>query len=210
MNKARISSKVILGEGYNIDEDAIVGYKPSRKIVDDKLVIGIKARIRSGTIIYLGSVIGNNLETGHNTVIREENNIGDNFSLWNNSTVDYGCKIGSNVKIHCNCYIAQFTTLEDNVFLAPGVTLANDMHPGCDSSKKCMRGPTIKKGASIGVNSTILPRVVIGENVLIGSGSVVTRDIPPNSVAYGNPARVHSSIYDLKCVSKIKDRPFKK
>ena len=104
---------------------AIIGYKVNRKIVDKRLFIGKGAKVQSGTVIYEGSRIGRNLETGHNVVIREENKIGDNFSIWSNSVIDYGCKIGNNVKIHCNCYIAQFTTIEDDVFMAPGVTIAN-------------------------------------------------------------------------------------
>ena len=84
------------------------------------MVIGANAVIRSGTVIYLGSTIGKNLQTGHHAVIREENIIGDDFKLWNNSTMDYGCRIGDNVKIHCNCYVAQYTVLESGVFLAPG------------------------------------------------------------------------------------------
>lgn len=210
MAKILKDPKIKLGRGYSIDENVIVGYLPSRKVKNDKLVIGVQAKIRSGTVIYLGSTIGSNLQTGHNVVIREENKIGNDFAIWNNSTIDYGCKIGNNAKIHCNCYIAQFSILEDDVFLAPGVTFANDMHPGCKFSHDCLRGPTVKKGARIGVKTTILPYVVIGEKSLIGSGSVVTRDIPAESVAYGNPARVHGSIYDLKCISKLTNKPFKK
>ena len=66
--------------------------------------------------------------------------------------------------------------------------------------------PTIKKGAKIGVNVTILPYVVIGERCLVGSGAVVTRDVPADSVIFGNPARVHGSVKDLRCVTEIRDR----
>lgn len=169
-----------------IDKTAIVGYKTSRSIKDRKLSIGKEAKIRSGTVIYEGSKIGDNLETGHNAVIREENVIGDNLSIWSNSVIDYGCKIGNNVKIHCNCYIAQSTIIEDDVFIAPGVMVANDRYP----VTKNFEGPVIKRGAKIGINVTILPGVTIGENALIGGGAVVTKDIPANAVAYGNPAEV--------------------
>ncbi|OGR89402.1 MAG: hypothetical protein A3A86_02940 [Elusimicrobia bacterium RIFCSPLOWO2_01_FULL_60_11] len=121
--------------------------------------------------------------------------------------VDYGCKIGNGVKVHCNCYVSQFTTLEDDVFLAPGVIIANDLHPGAPDFRDCMKGPTIKKGAQIGCNVTILPHVTIGEHSLIGAGSVVTKDIPPYSIAYGNPARAAKKIADFKC--SVKDhRPY--
>ncbi|GFP43696.1 UDP-2-acetamido-3-amino-2,3-dideoxy-glucuronate N-acetyltransferase, partial [Candidatus Hakubella thermalkaliphila] len=202
----KIPEWVKIGKNYDIDEGAIVGYKPSRNVPSLETIIGENARIRSGAVIYAGSRVGDNLETGHGVVIREESVIGDNFSIWNNSTVDYGCKIGNNVKIHCNCYIAQFTTIEDDTFFAPGVVVANDPHPVCT---KCMKGPTIKKGARIGINATLLPHIVIGEYSLVGAGSVVTKGVPPKTVACGNPAKVVKSIDELKCPLGLVDNPYK-
>ncbi|MGQ9455880.1 MAG: N-acetyltransferase [Armatimonadota bacterium] len=199
---------VIIGANARIDETALLGYITGRKIEDYTLRIGDNATIRSGTVIYGGTTIGNGLATGHNVTIREENEIGDNFQVWNCTTIDYGCKIGNNVKIHCNCYIAQFTVIEDNAFMAPGVTIANDLHPGCLYSAKCMRGPYIEEGVEIGVNVTILPFVRIGAHSLIGSGAVVVKDVPPESVVVGNPGRVICSIHDLKCQTGLTDKPY--
>jgi len=201
----KVTDKIEIGEDAQIDEGVILGYISGRKIASLKTIIGRQAKIRSGTVIYAGLKIGDNLETGHNVVIREENLIGDNFNIWNNSTVDYGCQIGNNVKIHNNVYLAQFTILEDDVFLAPGVITGNDPHPICT---KCMKGPTIKKGARIGINATLLPHIIIGEHCLIGAGAVVTKDIPPRSVVYGNPARVACSTSELKCKQGMKERPY--
>ncbi len=198
--------EVVLGSNAHLDEGVLLGYLSPRRGVSEILKIGSDAVIRSGTVIYAGSTIGDHLETGHNVIIREENEVGSHFSIWNNAVIDYGCKIGVRVKIHSNCYVAQFTVIEDGVFLAPGVTIANDIHPGCPDSKPCMRGPTIKRGVQVGVNVTILPYVTIGERCLIGAGTVVTRDVPPESVVFGNPARVRGSIYDLTCTTKIRDR----
>lgn len=200
---------VRIGVNYKIDKNVIIGYKPDREINSLELTIGKNSRIRSGTVIYAGSVIGDYLETGHNVIIREENKIGNNFKIWNNSVLDYRCEIGENVKIHSNCYIAQFSTLEDDVFLAPGVIIANDIHPGCDFSKKCMKGPTIRKGAQIGCNSTVMPFITIGEKALIGAGTVVTKDVPKECVAVGNPSKIIGSIYDLKCKTGLTDKPYK-
>lgn len=195
----KTSRRVEIGKNKILESGVLLGVKPSRKGVSPKLVIGHHPHLRSGTVIYLGSRIGDYLETGHNTLIREENSIGNHFSLWSNSILDYGCRIGSGVKIHCNCYIAQFTTIEDQVFLAPGVVVANDPHPGSPNAIKCMKGPTLKRGAQIGCNVTLLPHVTVGEHSLIGAGSVVTRDIPPYSLAYGNPAKVTKKITDIDC-----------
>jgi len=204
-----LSEKVALGEGYDIDEGVLIGYPSGGIIQSDRLIIGENARIRSGSVIYGGSEIGDNFQTGHNVVIREKNLIGDNFRVWNNSVVDYGCVIGNNIKIHCGVYIAQYTVIEDDVFIGPGVVAANDLHPGCKYSAQCMKGPIIKKGAQIGVNVTLLPFIIIGEHSLIGGGSVVTEDVPPRSVAYGNPARVVKNIDDLRCITGLTDKPYR-
>jgi len=199
---------VHLGEGSLIDEDAILGYLSPRPGVSTELTIGANARVRSGCVIYAGSRIGAHLETGHHTIIREENEIGDHFSIWNSSVIDYGCRIGMRVKIHCHVYVAQFTVLEDDVFLAPGVKIANDYHPGCPDSKECMRGPVLKRGCRIGVNVTLLPYVTVGAGTLVGSGSVVTKDLPPGVVAYGNPARVHGTLEEMRCKTGRREAPY--
>lgn len=199
---------VRLGAGAVVDPEALVGYLSPRRGVGELLEIGPEARIRSGSVVYAGSKIGARLETGHNVVIREQNTIGDRFSIWNNSVVDYGCTIGDNVKIHCNIYIAQFTVIEDDVFMAPGVTIANDIHPGCPDSGECMRGPVLRRGCRLGVNVTVVPYVTIGEGTLVGSGSVVTRDLPPGVLAYGNPARVHARLEDLACKTGRRKAPY--
>ena len=182
-----VAARILLASPNQIDPQAIVGAMPGRTIEDTSLEIGPHATVRAFTVIYAGSRIGSHLETGHGSVIREENRIGDHLSIWNNSTIDYGCIIGNNVRIHTGVYVAQFTTIEDEVFLAPGVMIANDRHPIC---RECMRGPTIKRGARVGINATLLPEVVIGEGALVGAAAVVTRDVPAGMVVAGNPARV--------------------
>jgi acetyltransferase-like isoleucine patch superfamily enzyme len=191
-----ISPDLQIGEGLVADNTVVLGYVPSRS-AHSTLVLGAGARLRSGTVIYAGSNIGSRLETGHHVVLREGNQLGNDVSIWSNTVVDYGCVIGDRVKIHSNCYLAQFTELEDDVFLAPGVTLANDLFPGRPGSADAMAGPLIQVGAQIGVNSTVLPYVTIGAGAIIGAGSVVTKDIPAGAVAYGNPALVSRRVVDL-------------
>jgi len=71
-----------------------------------------------------------------------------------------------------------------------------------------MKGPTIKKGARIGVNATLLPGITVGEDSLVGAGAVVTRDVPPRSVVVGNPARVTKTIDELECKAGVKEKPY--
>jgi len=194
--------EVSAGRGLRADPGTVIGYPPSRARPAGQrgLVLGPYARIRGGSVLYLGSRIGARFETGHNVIIREDCQIGDDASVWSNTVVDYGCRIGDRVKIHSNCYVAQFTEIGDGAFLAPGVTIANDLYPGRADSAAAMSGPQIGAGAQIGVNVTILPFVRIGPGCLIGAGAVVVRDIPDGAVAFGNPARVRGHVRDLPAI----------
>ncbi len=131
--------------------------------------------------------------------------LGDDVSIWSNTVIDYGTVIGNGVKIHCNCYVAQYTEIGDGAFLAPGVSIANDLYPGQEGSRELMSGPWIGPGAQLGVNVTVLPFVRIGEGAIIGAGSVVTRDVEPGSVAFGNPAQVRGRVEDLVPVEERVD-----
>lgn len=136
MNPIVDASLLDVAPDVELHPNAFLGYRTGRKIADLRFVLGPGAVVRAGTILYAGTRIGARLQTGHGVVIREECSIGDDFNVWNHTTIDYGCTIGNGVKIHCGCYVAQYTELEDGVFLAPGVVTANDPHPLCGRSLK--------------------------------------------------------------------------
>ncbi len=186
-------ANIQVGKDAFVDEDVILGYPSGRLKQAGDLVIGDFAKIRSGSVIYQGVKIGDHFETGHHVVIREDSKIGDSVSIWTHTIIDYSCVLGNRVKIHSNGYVAQYTVIEDDVFIAPGVIFANDKYPVSDH----LEGPHVKRGARIGVNVTILPGVVIGEEALVGAGSVVTKDVPDRSVVAGNPARIMGAVDQL-------------
>ena len=198
MNNVPDSVDVVLGPDAIIDPGVLLGYPSGRPGVVGSTRIGRGARVRAGSVIYAAVEIGDGFETGHHAIVREENRIGGQCTLWNNSTIDYGCIVGDRVKIHANCYVAQYTMLEDDVFLAPGVTIANDKYPGWDEAPVGLVGPRIRRGAQIGVNVTILPGIEIGAGALVGAGSVVTRDVAPGAVVVGNPATAVRTVAELR------------
>lgn len=185
-----------IGPVAAIDDGVVLGYASGRGPTEP-LELGAGAVLRSGTVLYAGSRIGLRLHTGHHVVIREECELGDDVAVWSNSVIDYGCVVGHGAKIHVGCYVAQYSTIGDGAFLAPGVRFANDLYPGDPASSALMGGPTIGARAQLGVNVSVLPYVHVGAGAIIGAGSVVTRDIPPGTVALGAPARPVRAVEDL-------------
>ncbi len=144
--------------------------------------------------------------------------IGDNTKIGVFVEVQKNAFIGRNCKIQSHTFICEGVTIEDNVFIGHGVTFVNDKYPRatngmgglqCEADWKVI--PTVvRKGASIGSGATILCNVTVGENSIVGSGSVVTRDVPPNTVVTGNPARVIRTLIqnDLApCSGNEPDKP---
>ena len=185
-------------ERAKIDPTAQINVIPSRVIEAPSLVLGKQAIIRSGCAIYRGSTIGNRLNAGHHVIIREQNTIGHDFSVWSHSVIDYSCEIGDRVKIHAGVYIAQYSIIGDDAFIAPGVVFTNDLVPGEELSANSLGGPQVGKAAQIGARSVLLPNVKIGDDALVGAGSVVTRNVPAGMVVAGNPAKVIGYIADLR------------
>jgi acetyltransferase-like isoleucine patch superfamily enzyme len=128
--------------------------------------------------------------------------IGDNTKLGAFVEIQKNAVVGKNCKISSHTFICEGVTIEDNVFIGHSVTFTNDSYPRATAADGVLQTeqdwkvePTVvKKGASIGSGSTILPNLVIGENALVGAGSVVTRDVPADSIVAGNPARFVRSL----------------
>ena len=159
--------------------------------------IGARAIIRSHTVIYAGNVIGDDFQTGHGVLLREENEIGNNVSIGSHTIVEHHVKIGNNARLHSNVFVPEFSILEENCWLGPNVVVTNARYPQSKNVKENLRGAHIKRGAKIGANATLLPGVVIGENALVGAGAVVTRDVPDGAVVAGNPARVIKRVREI-------------
>jgi acetyltransferase-like isoleucine patch superfamily enzyme len=184
----KIHAHVRLGEAFEIGAYVIIGLPLTNKSDPQETVIGDFAVIRSHTIIYAGNKIGNNFKTGHNVLIRENNTIGNNVSIGSSTVVEHHVQIGNGVRIHSQAFIPEFTVLEEGCWIGPNVVFTNARYPNQPDTKANLQGVTVGAGAIIGANVTILPGITIGANALIGAGSVVTKNVPPRVVSFGNPA----------------------
>jgi acetyltransferase-like isoleucine patch superfamily enzyme len=139
--------------------------------------------------------------------------IGDNTKIGAFVEVQKNALIGKNCKISSHTFICEGVTIEDNVFIGHGVVFINDPYPRAVNINGALQTeddwkvePTlVKSGASVGSGSTILCNVTIGENAIIGAGSVVTKDVPPDMIAAGNPARIVRKINEMQKTSKKKN-----
>lgn len=132
--------------------------------------------------------IGNGTRIWQYVVVLPEAVIGDNCNICSHSFIENDVKIGNNVTVKCGVYLWDGIVLEDNVQIGPNVTFTNDKYPRAKQPFELQR-TTIKKNVSIGAASVILGGVTIGENSMVGAGSVVTKDIPSNELWFGNPAK---------------------
>ena len=122
--------------------------------------------------------------------------IGENCNICSHCFIENEAVIGNNVTIKCGVQVWDGITLEDNVFVGANVTFTNDRYPKSRSTDWKLEKTIVEKGASIGAGSTILCGVTIGENAMIGIGSVVTHDVPAGEVWVGNPARFLKKVAD--------------
>jgi acetyltransferase-like isoleucine patch superfamily enzyme len=196
---SHVHRNVHLGAGATLGDFCVIGEPPrGKKPGELETRIGARAVIRSHTVIYAGNVIGDDFQTGHGVLVREENRIGINVSIGSHTIVEHHVTIGDNVRLHSNVFVPEFSILEDDCWLGPNVVVTNARYPRSKNAKQHLRGATIKRGAKIGANATLLPGIVIRENALVGAGAVVTRDVPAGAVVAGNPAHVIKRVEEIE------------
>ena len=155
----------------------------------------MKTFIHETAIVERGAKIGSGTKIWHHAHIREGATVGDNCTVGKNAYIDVNVKIGSGVKIQNNVCVYD-SVIEDDAELGPGVVITNDLYPRAFiwDEKRRGRKTIIKKGASVGANSTIICGHTIGMYAMVGAGSVVTKDVPAHALVYGNPARIRGFV----------------
>jgi acetyltransferase-like isoleucine patch superfamily enzyme len=176
---------VKIGPGSRIGAYCEIGL-PSPLASVGLLTIGANAFIRSHSIMYQGSVFGDNLETGHRVTLREGTRCGRGARLGTSCDVQGDCEIGDFARLHSDVFVAKHCRIGEFAWLMPGVMLTNDPTPPCDFQVGC----TIEPYAVVAARALVLPGMVVGRGALVAASACVTRDVPAGMVAAGVPARI--------------------
>jgi acetyltransferase-like isoleucine patch superfamily enzyme len=202
-----IYPSVQLGANVEIEPFCLIG-RPADAGSPQPTHIGQDSIVRSHSVIYDGTSIGANFATGHHVTIRNGNRIGDSVSVGTGTVLEHHIEVGDLVRIHSSVFIPEYSVLESACWIGPRVVITNAPRPRCPEVSRCISGVTVRTGAKVGANATLLPGVVIGENALVGAGSVVTRDVPAWTVVAGNPARVVNDVRRLSCPAGLPHVPY--
>ena len=165
-------------------------------LIGERVSIGDGVRIGGHATIHAGAQIGDGARIGDHAQIREDAVIGPGATVGSFVSIDPAVRLGERVSVQTRCYVARGSTIEDDVFLGPGVTLANDDTMGRHAPGEALAGPTLRRACRIGAGVTIRPGVEIGEEAFVAAGAVVVGDLPPRVVAMGVPARVVRPVPD--------------
>ena len=200
---------VELGEDVVIGDYAVVGKQPvlgkrSTASRDElpPLVVGYGSAILAGAVVFAGTTLGAGVIVGDQACVRERCELGDEVVVGRGSHVENDTSIGARTRVQANAYVTAYSTVEEDVFIAPCVVTTNDNYMGRTEARFAeRRGPTIRRGARIGGGAVLLPGIEIGEEAFVGAGAVVLADVPARAVVVGNPARKIRDVPDDELLS---------
>lgn len=204
-SKSYIDSNTIIRRGTCVGENSFIGsnciigeylmnFCQDRIPTKHSLCIGKNSIIRSGSIIYTDSIIGDDFQSGHQVTIREKTKIGNHVSVGTLSDIQGNCVIGNYVRMHSNVHVGQLSEIEDFVWLFPYVVLTNDPTPPSNN----FVGVHIRPFAIVATGVLIMPGIEIGQDSLLAAGCIVTKNVEPYAVIMGNPGKVKGDVRNIK------------
>jgi acetyltransferase-like isoleucine patch superfamily enzyme len=204
-----IHAGTVIGDGVRIQDNVVLG-KPvvlgSRSSASrerpDPLVVGPGAAVCAGAVVLAGARIGARAVIGDQAHVRERAEIGLEAVVGRGSAIDNDVRIGARVRIQSGCYITAYSTIEDDVFVAPGVTTTNDHTMARHGPDAPVVGATLRRACRIGGGAVLLPGIEVGEEAFVAAGSVVTKDVPARAVVLGVPARPIREVPDEDLIER--------
>lgn len=189
-----------IGDGVTVHDGAVIGKAPMKARNSATTTTGeglppaiVKAgcTIGTGAIVYRGACLERDVFVADLATVRERVSIGERTIVGRGAAIENDCSVGARCKLETNSYLCAFSTLEDDVFVAPCVVTTNDNYLARSAARfAAFKGVTIKRGGRVGAGATILPGRTIYEDGTVAAGSVVTRDVAPRTLVAGVPARV--------------------
>jgi len=186
----------VVGDEVQIQDGVVIG-KPlalgprstASREAPPPAEIGRGAKVCAGAIVLAGARIGPGTVVGDQAHVRERTSIGEKCVIGRGSAIDNEVVIGDRVQIQTGCYITAFTVVEDDVFVAPGVTLTNDDTMARHGPDYEIRGAVLRRACRVGGGVVMVPGVEVGEEAFVAAGAVVTKDVPARALVMGVPAR---------------------
>ncbi len=201
---AVIHDGVVLGLGCLVEAGAVLGKVPRLRrgssAASDRelepLVLEEGVTACCGAVVYAGARVGAGAILGDQCQVRERAVVGAGSVVGRGSCVDFDARVGVGVLIQTGVYVTAGTVVEDDVFLGPGVQMANDHTMGRHPPGAALTGPVLRRACRIGAGAVLVPGVEIGPEAFVAAGAVVTRDVGPREVVMGVPARVVRRVGD--------------
>ncbi|PWW53118.1 hypothetical protein [Actinokineospora spheciospongiae] len=200
---AVIHGGATIGEGARIEAHVTVGcpelgYAVGRTHpgAGAATIVGDQVVLRSGAVVYAGVELGAGVLVGHHTLLRSAVTVGAGSLLGHHLTVERNTRIGRGVRCSPGSHITSSTRVGDHVFLGAGVRTINDktLTWRDPDREPVLVAPRFEPGAKIGTGCIVLGGITVGAQALVGAGSLITRDVPAATIAYGHPARVHGQV----------------
>ncbi len=197
-NYVVIHADTVVGNDVRIDDFASLGKLPMKAANSattkeqelPPLTVGDVSIVGTGVVLYRGAAVDGKVLMADLCTVRENVTVGRGTIVGRGVTIENFCSVGRYCKLESESYLCAYSTLEDRVFIAPGVVTSNDNFVGRTQERfKHFKGVTVKKGGRIGAGSVTLPGVTVGEDALVAAGSTVTKDVEPRTLVMGKPAR---------------------
>jgi acetyltransferase-like isoleucine patch superfamily enzyme len=191
-----VHAGTVIGDACAIEDHVVLGKRPllaaSSRAAGELAALELARGVRVGTgaVVCAGASIAAGTIIGDQAFVRERAAIGEGSVIGRGSVVDNDVRVGDRVKVQTNVYLAAFTTVEDDVFIGPGVTSTNDDTMGRHPAGAALRGALLRRACRVGAGAVLTPGVEIGAEAFVAAGSIVTRDVPERAVVMGAPARV--------------------
>lgn len=171
-------------------------------LVGDGVKLGAGAAIGGHVVIHAGAEVGEGARIGDHAQIRSGAVIGTGATIGSFVSVDPDVAVGARASVQTRCYLARGSTIEDDVFLGPGVTLANDNTMGRHAPGEELRGPLLRRGCRVGAGVVVCPGIEIGAEAFVAAGAVVAAAVAPRAVVMGVPARQVREVGDEELLER--------